>query len=185
LNPGLVSGYPFLQPVPGWLFVGHMFWFCLGLVVGFNHTHLQNTLDRIKWWLVAILVVVFFLGIVEWEYLLQNSGVDWIGPRMTLIDALYILLFLMAFLAMEKVALPFSSQFDELGARSYGIYLVHSLVLIVIAKLSYHFVPLILGYQIVFQPLLVISGITVPLILMEFIYRSPLRPYYEYLFGRR
>ena len=185
LNPGLIASNPLLRPIPGWLFVGHMFWFCLGLVVGFYHARLYAVLVRIKWWLVIMLVVTFCLGILEWEYLLHNSGLDWIGPRMTLIDAVYILLFLMSFLAFEDAALPLPSQFSELGARSYGIYLVHSLVLIVVAKLIYHFVPVILGYQILFQPMLVISGLAVPVILMEFVYKSRLKPYYEYLFGRR
>jgi membrane-bound acyltransferase YfiQ involved in biofilm formation len=185
LSPETSNSYPFLQPLPGWLFIGHGFWFCLGLVLAFYREHIQTSLERIKEWLVVMLMLVYILGIIEWEYLLQNSGREWIGPRMTLVDAVYIILFLLAFLALEKYTLPFTSQFNELGARSYGIYLVHSIILFVATKLIYRFVPAILGYQIIYQPLLVAVGIGTPILLMEFVYRSQFRPFYEHLFGRR
>jgi hypothetical protein len=53
----------------------------------------------------------------------------------------------------------------------------------VVARGLYHLAPFVLGYQFIFQPLLLLFGLGVPLMLMLLVERSPLRGYYRYLFG--
>jgi peptidoglycan/LPS O-acetylase OafA/YrhL len=131
----------------------------------------------------AALGIVFFLGMFEWEALLRASGENWIAPQETLIDQIYAGLFLIAFLGFEQAALPGMRAISQIGTRSFGVYLVHSLALIYTSKLIYHFVPGILGMQWLLQPILFAAGLGIPLLLMEITARSPARRYYSVLFG--
>jgi peptidoglycan/LPS O-acetylase OafA/YrhL len=166
-----------------WLFPRHIFWFSFGIVFGFHLPQLKNKVTRTRWVFLVVLVITFFLGIAEWEMLLRLSGQDWISPRETFIDQLYAAAFLLSFLAYEKFIPIFHKQLSEFGDKSYGIYLVHSPVLEYTARAIYHLLPWLLAYQIVMQPVLVVMGLGVPLLLMTLMARSPIRNYYKYLFG--
>jgi membrane-bound acyltransferase YfiQ involved in biofilm formation len=167
----------------GWFFAGNLFWFCLGMVFGFHQAAFRALLARIRWPLVASAVVLFVVGIVEWEALLRSSGQEWITPKETLLDNFLSLAFLLAFLSFELPKSSFVHALEELGSRSFGIYLVHSLVLIFMARAIYHFAPWMLGMQFIFQPLLLAGGLGFPLLLMELVKRSPARKIYAYQFG--
>lgn len=182
LNLGVVTG-PLSVLTRSWFFPGFIFWFALGIVIGFHLDAFKPTLVRLRWFFVAGLVMFFVIGIFEWEYLLQASGEAWIGPRETLIDNFYALFFLLTFLAFQTTRLPLPGQLSELGTKSYGIYLVHSPVLEYTARIIYNFVPFLLAYQILFQPILYAAGLGIPLLLMAVVNRSPFRRYYSYLFG--
>jgi peptidoglycan/LPS O-acetylase OafA/YrhL len=79
--------------------------------------------------------------------------------------------------------MPTSRSLDVLGARSFGIYLIHAPVLELLSRASYHLAPVLLAHQILLIVLLVGAGIGVPVLLMNLVSRSPARPYYNYLFG--
>ena len=119
----------------------------------------------------------------EWEFLLNISGRDWFPSRETLIDNFYSLSFLIVYFTFSVDKIIKWKWLNFLGSRSFGIYLAHTLFLTIVAKLVYHFVPVIFNYQIIFQPLLIISGLFGPLILMEFFRRTPLKKVYGYVFG--
>ena len=123
------------------------------------------------------------LGMLEWEAILRISGQPLLGHRETLLDTVYSLAVILAFLAFDKVTLPFSKQLEELGSKSFGIYLVHSPVMEVVARGIYHVVPWILAYQILFLPIMFVTGLGIPLLLMRAVNKSPARRYYKVLFG--
>jgi Acyltransferase family len=174
---------PFFFLTKSWLFTSFLFWFSLGIVIGFHNSVIKPWLVRFRWYLFAALVLVFFMGIVEWEVLLRASGQDWIAPQETLIDQIYAGLFLLGFLGFEQAALPAMAAISQIGTKSFGVYLVHSLALIYTAKLIYHFIPGLLGMQWLLQPILLVVGLGIPLLLMEITARSPARRYYSILFG--
>ena len=178
---------PALQPfyflTSSWLFTGFLFWFTFGVVFGFHSAEIKPWLMKLRWYLLAALVVVFFVGIFEWEALLRASGKDWIAPQETLVDQIYAGLFLLAFLGFEYAALPGLKTISQIGTKSFGVYLVHSLALIYTAKLIYHFTPWLLGVQWLLQPVLFAAGLGIPLLLMEITARSPARRFYSVLFG--
>jgi peptidoglycan/LPS O-acetylase OafA/YrhL len=180
-DPGIFEPIMFLTK--SWFFPGFIFWFAMGIVIGFHWQEFRETLVRYRWIFLGGLVVTFFVGMVEWELLFQASGQPWIGPRETLVDNFYAGFFLLSFFAFESIKFPFSAQLSSLGTKSYGIYLVHSPVLEYTARLIYHIAPFLLGYQIAFQPILYAAGFGIPLLLMELVNRSPFRRYYSYLFG--
>jgi len=168
---------------PSWFLPTGIFWFALGIVAGFHQDGLKALLARVKRWLLPALVVLLVLGMVEWELLLRLSGENWITPRPTLLDDLYSLVLLMGFLALERPKLPLHGPLNLLGSRSYGVYLVHSLVLTVLAKSIYHVAPALLGLQGIMQPLLIAAGLGVPLLWMTLVRNSPARVVYELQFG--
>jgi peptidoglycan/LPS O-acetylase OafA/YrhL len=143
----------------------------------------KEWIQRIRWVLLGGAILLFAGGIVEWELLLRGSGQQWVGTRETLLDNVYIFLFLMAYLAFEKFPLPRAALVSQLGARSYGIYLVHLLVMEITARTIYHFLPGVMGAMGVFMPILVAMGLGVPVAMMEIMNRLPVRRYYEYVFG--
>lgn len=174
---------PFLILTRSWLFTGFLFWFTFGIVFGFHGAEIKAAFVRVRWAALAGLALVFLAGIFEWEALLRASGQAWIAPEETLLDQVYAGLLLIAFLGFEQFTLPGIKAISQIGTKSFGIYLAHSLALTYTAKLVYHFAPQLLGVQWIFQPILYAAGLGIPLLLMEIMARSPARRYYSLLFG--
>jgi hypothetical protein len=177
--------WPFdsIARVPSWAFPGYLFWFSFGIVAGFHLTSFKSWLANIKWGLPPLALLCVLVGIWEWEFILNRSGEEWLTPIRLLSDELASGAIILTFLAFSEVTLPFSNRLGELGQKSYGIYLVHSLVLLWTAKLIYRFEPWLLAYQVLYQPILLVVGVGVPLSLMWLVSRSPARRYYQYIFG--
>jgi membrane-bound acyltransferase YfiQ involved in biofilm formation len=167
-----------------WFFPGFIFWFALGVVAGLKLAELKQFLAKIDRRLLITFTAVFFIGgFVEWELLLRFSGQEWIGARETLVDNFYSILVILTYLSFEKVKYPGVSLISSIGTKSYGIYLVHSPVLIYTSKLVYHLLPGLMAYQFLFLPILIILALGIPLALMSGVNRSPVRTTYNYLFG--
>jgi surface polysaccharide O-acyltransferase-like enzyme len=169
--------------LPKWLFVVHVFWFTLGAVVGFEQPLFRSFLTDTRWVWPACAICLLILGVAEWELLLRWSGSAWRENRVTLIDGLYAASFIFTFLAFADVRLPFSQLLASLGGKSFGIYLIHGLAMDYVARSLYHVAPWILGRQLLFQPIILVAGLLVPLLLMEAVRRSPVRSVYAYVFG--
>ena len=185
LQIGLAVIEPLLFLTPSWFFPGHLFWFTAGIVIGFHTKAFQQFIGRVKWGMVTAVVILFVVGIIEWELILGYSPADWLSPRNTIIDSLYAIAFISAFLAFDKLTLPRSKELGDLGGKSYGVYLVHMPVLELTARGIYQLIPALLAYQIIMQPILIVTGLGVPLLLMAIVNASwsPIRPYYRYIFG--
>jgi membrane-bound acyltransferase YfiQ involved in biofilm formation len=166
-----------------WFFGGYVFFFSLGITIGFHLPAFKDFLSRFRWIFLGAVVTLFVVGMVEWELLLRWSGQEWIGPRETIIDQLYAAAFLLTYISFDRVKLPFSKQISSLGAKSYGIYLTHSPVLEYTSRILYHVAPAILAFQFIFQPILYVAGFGLPLLMMALVNRSPVRRFYAYIFG--
>ncbi len=168
---------------PGWFMPQTIFWFAFGVVAGFHLPLFKEWLARWRWVLLGGTAVFWLLAFVEWELLFRASGAQWLSPRVTLLDALYAGCFILAYMAFEKVPIPYARQWGELGTKSFGVYLIHAPAQEMVARGVYHLAPALLPYQLFFLPLLVITGLAVPLLLMAVVNRTALRPYYQYVFG--
>jgi len=91
--------------------------------------------------------------------------------------------FILCFLAFDKVTIPGSKMFHQLGKSSFGIYLLHPIVLEFVARVIRQIVPWMLAPQVVFALLLVVMAVGGPLLFMTAVSRSPARRFYRYLFG--
>jgi surface polysaccharide O-acyltransferase-like enzyme len=174
---------PFVDVLPKWLFPVRIFWFTLGMVAGFHLAELKALLARIKWPALIAAILLIPLGVIEWETILRLSHQPLLAHRETLLDTVYSLAVLLAFLAFDKTPLPRARQLESLGAKSFGIYLVHSPAMEFAARGLYHLAPWVLAQQFLFQPLIIVAGLSAPLLLMALVDRSPARKFYKALFG--
>lgn len=171
------------QHAPAWFFPHLLFWFTLGVFAGLNPATFTNWLNRwarVLPWLAVTLGIAAF---VEWEVLQRLTRREWLNPSATLVDALYSGAFIFAFLTVLHARVPARRQIDAVGERSFGLYLIHAPVLELIARSMHHVGPVVLAHQAMFQPLLIVGGVGVPIALMALINRSRARPFYSYLFG--
>jgi peptidoglycan/LPS O-acetylase OafA/YrhL len=168
---------------PSWFFPHVMFWFVFGAFAGFHPAPVREWLTRWGRWLAPASVVLGVAALVEWEVLLRLSGQQWLRPQVTLVDGLYSFACILTFMALVQSRTATAPQLDALGARSFGVYLLHAPVLELFSRASYHLTPVLLGHQVAFMALLIAAGVAVPLLLMAIAARTPARPYYNYLFG--
>jgi peptidoglycan/LPS O-acetylase OafA/YrhL len=169
--------------IPKWIFISRIFWFPLGIAVGFHISKVGEWLSKYHLWLLGSALILIPIGMIEWEYLFHTSGIDWLSTRETVIDGLYALMAIFGVLGLENNRLVGMQIMSDMGAKSYGIYLIHAIAITYIAKLIYHFAPALLGYQIILQPVFVIAGLGIPLLMMYIVEHLPIRRFYVYLFG--
>jgi peptidoglycan/LPS O-acetylase OafA/YrhL len=169
--------------LPGWFFPHMVFWFVFGTFTGFHLSSLRQWLSRWKSMLPWVTAALGLAGLLEWEVLLRLSGKEWLPPTLTVVDSLYACGCVLTYVAFSQTANWISRPLDLVGQRSYGVYLIHAPVLELFSRASYHMAPLLLSHQFVFQPLLIVAGVGVPLLLMMTVDRSRVRPCYSYLFG--
>jgi peptidoglycan/LPS O-acetylase OafA/YrhL len=178
--PGLSQMIHF---TPDWSPPRWAFFFVFGIFCGFQFERLRPWLDRFKWRLLVAVVVLGLLAIIEPEVVYRTTGADWRFVPFPISTFLYSIALILCFLAFEKVPIPFSNIFSQLGARSYGIYLLHYKGMEFVARIIYHAVPWLLALELLYQPILLFFGLGVPLLFMWAIARSFARRYYRYLFG--
>ncbi len=166
----------------GALFTKTIFYFTFGIVAGFHFSVLAKWLAQVKWGLLAGVVIFGIAAVVEGEALYRLKFDD--GGYDTPLTTLYVTMFVLAFLAFDNLVIPYSKTVYQLGNKSYGLYLLHPEVLMAASRLIYHLAPLLLAYQLFYQPLLIISGVGIPFWLMWLIANnSRVRNSYRYLFG--
>jgi surface polysaccharide O-acyltransferase-like enzyme len=168
---------------PLWFFPRRLFWFALGIVFGFHIGDFKPFFTRHKNKFVYGAVIFYILSLVEFEVLLAQSGQPWIDFYSTYTTTIYAGLFLFAMLSADKLKLPMTPQLTDLAAKAFGIYLVHEQVLELVGTLMFRYAPSLLGYQILYQPIMMFFGLGVPLLLMYLVSRSPAKKLYKYSFG--
>jgi surface polysaccharide O-acyltransferase-like enzyme len=169
--------------LPKWFFPTKLLWFTLGIIIGFHLDQFKPFLQRFRWVFLAVALVAIPLGVIEWELYFHLSGQEWLAHHETLLDSIYGLAALLSFLAFVDVKLPLPKTVENLGSRSYGIYLTHAIFILYAAKGIYQLAPQLLAYQIVLQPLLLLVGFGGPLAMMYVVERTSLRRFYKYIFG--
>jgi len=178
---------PALQPIlflnRSEFFPVNLFFFTFGIVYGLHFSQFKQLLIRFRWGFLISLVFFFLLGIIEWEILQGYSGEVRIGEVDTHTDGFYAFAFILCFLAFEEFIPPFSKQLGLLGGMSFGIYITHWSVQEYTTKLIISFLPWLINYQILMQPILIVFGLGLPILLMNLVKNSPIRQYYRYLFG--
>jgi peptidoglycan/LPS O-acetylase OafA/YrhL len=103
---------------------------------------------------------------------------------LTIPPALYSLLFVFSFVMFDRIKVPLANSFYHLGGKSYGIYLTHLKAMEFVSRLIRQVAPRLLAFPVtVMLPITVVTGLTVPLLLMRVVSHTRLRRFYRYLFG--
>ncbi len=165
------------------LFTKWIFYFTLGIVISLDLKKVQ-LLTKYKWLLSGLAVVFLIIGLLENEAIYRfTGGENWRSNPFTLSITIYVICFVLAFLGFKDTAFPFSKTFHELNAHSFGIYLMHPLVILLVTPVLSMTVPFLFRYQFLFQPLLIAIAVGVPFLLMRLFKTKALAKYYGYLFG--
>jgi probable poly-beta-1,6-N-acetyl-D-glucosamine export protein len=167
---------------PYWTFFTWIFFFSFGVVYGARLRELQSRLARFKWYLLVAVVILGALAILETEVIYRLTGTDQRGSPLTILASFYAIAFILCFLSFDKVSIPFSRTIQQLGAHSYGIYLVHPLVLLYIPHIAF-VMTWMMAHPRLYLPIVVILAIGIPYLLMTIVAKTWARRSYRYLFG--
>jgi membrane-bound acyltransferase YfiQ involved in biofilm formation len=183
VGPFVSQSTALMHLIPKALFLTHIFWFPFGIVAGFNSVRFKAFVE--KYWRISLIlaIVLIPLGMLEWETLFRLSGMEWLDHKETLIDTIYALMIIFSFLAFKSPVDSWYETISRIGTKSYGIYLTHAIFIVYTSKAIYRFVPDLLGSQLLLQPILILVGLGLPLLIMKLVDISPARKIFPYLFG--
>lgn len=167
-----------------WMCIRWSLFFTLGMVAGFRRKQVGGWLAHHKWGLLAAAVLLGILSVLESQVICRITFEwDWAYVPLKLSSTLYAVAFVLAFLAWDARPGVLSRAIERIGGMSYGIYLVQSKALELMAKLIYHAVPAMLAQQLVLTLVLLVLALGGSWLLMSIVARSPARRVYHYLFG--
>lgn len=169
---------------PTWFFPSRIFFFAIGLVLGFHRKLFGRWLKRRRAALLVMLILFAVLSFVEYLWVDQFIGERWLGPSFIGISrTIYAILFSFVVLAFNKVKLPFEKRLGQFGTASLGIYLVNTPAIYISSSLIYKLVPWVLGQQVLYQPILTAAGLFLPFLLIKLFERPLLKRAAPLLFG--
>jgi surface polysaccharide O-acyltransferase-like enzyme len=172
-----------IQP---WLFFMWTTYFALGLTCGFHSERVKQAVLRHKRILIGALLLFGAISIFEAEGIFWATGMrsDARYVPYTLSAWMFSIAFILAFLVFDKISVPLPAQVNQLGSKSYGIYLLHLRAMDYVARIIRQIAPRLLSYSVlVFSPLMLIVGLGLPFLLMRLASKLPTRKHYHHLFG--
>ena len=162
----------------------YFFFYVAGIIAGLRLMPLKQAVFKIRWLLLGLTILFAVLAVGEAEWAFQQYEVQsWRSVTLSMPTFLYAVSFILCYLAFDHVKLPFSKILYQIGVGTLGIYLIHKSVLLILPKLVYHLLPFVLGYQILYQILLISISIGIPMFLMKITKRSALKKHYRVFFG--
>ena len=147
-------------------------YFPLGVIYGLNSSAIASKLKKLRWILPLILCALFILN--------NLNGLTRYHP---LIFTILPLPFVLMIPIIQRNRIPFYRHLEKIGAKAYGIYLMHIIVVNIVLYSSEAIVPRILNYHFVIATILFISGLYIPLMFMNFIGRRQNLRLYKLIFG--
>lgn len=166
------------------LFVWYMFYFPLGLAAGLRLKSFQSMLARYRKPLMLLTIVFGVLSILEGELLLRATGHFELSHDMIkLSTSLYAVTFILTFLSLNWGTNRLVQIVNQFGLKSYGIYLLSTAVLFLLAHIIARVAPQLLSQSLIMTIVLTVAGLGVVTLVMDGVARSRLRFIYRYLFG--
>ena len=162
------------------------FWgvfFAAGLVFGFNIEKVRRAIEDHKPQILIATILFTLLNFIEPEVIFRFTGMDLRWLPFTFSGLLYTFAAMALLLSQPIENFALSKQAIWLGSRSYGIYLIHWKLMEFVSRMIYHFAVFILGIQLIYQPILLVFGFGIPILLIYIVLKTPLRKTYPYLFG--
>lgn len=149
-------------------------YFPMGLIFSMHNTALKPRLQRWQWVSLTAVVLFFALGILNAFGVVAAPWARFLAPVP--------LMFLLPII--NRSTIPAVARFEQVGRRSYGIYLLHFVVLDWVLFLFSRLVPGLIHWPVIVMPLLFVVALWVPLTMMEMAARRPsTRKVYRYVFG--
>lgn len=148
--------------------------FPMGLIFSMHNATLKPRLQRLKWGIAAATAVLFLIGILNAFGILNAPWARFVAP----------VLFMGLLPVIDRKSIPQVRRAEQVGRRSYGIYLAHFIVLDLTLYLIKQVVPGLIGWPILIYPLIFVAALLLPQLLMDRMSKRPsTRKVYRYVFG--
>jgi peptidoglycan/LPS O-acetylase OafA/YrhL len=148
-------------------------YFPLGLVYGLQARKWTSILHKYKWVFIGLTLLLFGIGLLDAFSIIRFPLAFLLCP-FTLVLLLPII---------KRDAIPWVRFFERLGRRTYGIYLTHLLILNLLLYGLAYWLPGLFQFAILTSFLFFIVGFGIPLFVMEYVAKSPVKQVYRYMFG--
>lgn len=172
-----------LRLTPDWSPTRWIFFFSLGIVASLYTQDLKQWMAPRRWGLLAVASTLYLLNLFESDRILRLTQAAWFAGLDRLSFHLCAVACILCFLAFEQASIPWSQHLYRLGTRSFGIYLLHPLLMEVTSRGIRQVAPDFLAYPLLFTALLCTLGLGGSLLLMNAVAKSPAQKAYRYLFG--
>lgn len=164
-----VFSVPILQlPLALWAI-----FFPLGIVYGLHSQKINEKLKPFRWVLLSLAIILVIIAILQENEIIFFPIAEWALPMVVIL--------IFPFIKRKKI--PFVQFFEELGKRSYGLYLTNLTIITVLTILAGHFLPFLYRIETIFVILLVIITVAIPVYLMQWTERKFGRTIYRMIFG--
>jgi len=147
-------------------------YFPLGLIYSLNIKTMQPLSKKWVWWSAVITVVLLVLTIAGISKVYFPVAVH-----------IFPLTFVLLIPAITRNSIPLVRTLENIGKKSYGIYLTHLIVLDLVLISIRTLVPGLFSVPILLFPILYIVGLSTPIVFMELTSHLPIRRIYRYVFG--
>lgn len=158
----------FVPPIISGTFATWGIYFPLGLVLGLQGKHAKTVLQRYRWALVGTTALFYLLAM--WR----------VHPGF---GSLYPLTGVLLAPIVRRDQIPWVTWFEEVGKRSYGVYLTHLLVISLGLIVVETFMPGLFAHPWLLSAGLFAAGLFLPLFVMQLTWRLPARATWRYVFG--
>ncbi len=189
--------------VPAWLNVDWLGWmgyaglildeslrlglfFVLGLVVSRDLDGLRLRLAGWRGWVIVLGGIFAVSSMIEADTVYRGRAPEWPGWQISIWTpsaALFAITVIMLLATWEWPKNRGTGFLERLGAASYAVYLMQFVCIEYSLKVIYHVAPGALGQPTLLVPVLACVGLGGPLLLMGAVARTPLRRFYQRLFG--
>lgn len=163
--------------------LGLLFFFVMGLVAGNRYEAFQRHLTAWRWPLTILAVALLPLSMVEADVAFRSEETRWLPMSWSLAPFLYSIAVIMAIFAWKWRRGRLERVLDQLGAQSYGIYLMQFVAIEYTLKLVYHAARPLLAQPLLLLPLFLAAALGVPLLTIVVVSKSPLRRHYRLVLG--
>jgi peptidoglycan/LPS O-acetylase OafA/YrhL len=147
--------------------------FPLGMAFSINNKKVVGYFDGKKKLVIYSIVALFVTFLVLRE----------IGLWTSLVEFICTLLGLALIIVVEREAIPFVQQIENIGKRSYGIYLTHMLVINIAVSAAGYYCSWILDWYYITIPIIFVLSVAIPIGTMKLFEMLPRQVLYRYVFG--
>ncbi|MCP4357202.1 MAG: acyltransferase [Chloroflexi bacterium] len=149
-------------------------YFPMGFLFSLHNARLRPYLTRFRLVFIMVTAVLFIVSILR---IFSSDITSWIHIILPLP-------FMFVLPVIQRTSIPKVRQFEKIGRRAYGLYLVHLIVLEILLFAISSFVPGLAQVPLIIYPLFFVCALVIPLFIMERIAHQPVtRRIYRYVFG--
>jgi len=184
-DPNLMGSFSPIIDLGPFVYVRYTLFFSLGLIYGLYPQRTKEKIERFKGFFPFLIIFTLGLSIVETTIAFSIGGSVWpIGGDSTKFSSvLYALFFILWFICLNRLSLPYQQIFYKIGNKTYGIYLSHYIVIGILNRLLRMVLPWKDFWGIVSVLLQVVFTVVIVIGFMNLISKLPTRRIYKYIFS--